>query len=64
MKIEITEPGVYDQDGKRVPVGTEINVKGDGVPAWLNGKGRVVAQAKAKTAVTNPAKDPVQEKAD
>lgn len=61
MKIEITEKGVYDKDGKRVPVGTEIAVKGDEVPASLLNKGRVISQGKGKTAVTNPAADPAQE---
>lgn len=56
MKVEITETGVYDQDGNRVPVGTQIDVKGDAVPAWVANKCRVVAKAQGKTAVTNPAK--------
>lgn len=56
MKIEITEKGVYDTKGHPIPVGTEITVKGDTVPAWLVNKGRVIAEKPAKaTAVTNPA---------
>jgi len=64
MKFEIIRKGVYDQNGNSIPVGTEITVKGDEVPSWLLNKGRVVADRKGKTAVTNPAKDPVQAKAD
>lgn len=56
MRIEITRRGVYDQNGNPIPVGTEVATKGDGVPAWLANKGRVVADAKGKTPVTNPAK--------
>lgn len=55
MKIEITKTGVYDKDGKPVAVGTEVEVKGDVVPGWLINKGRVIAEKKGKTAVTNPA---------
>ena len=58
MKIKITEAGVYDQKGQRVPVGTEITVKGDAIPGWLVNKGRVVAEKPAKAvAVTNPKAD-------
>lgn len=65
MKIKITENGVYDQKGQRVPVGTEFSIKGDAVPAWLVNKGQVIGEKPAKAdAVTNPAKGPVQEKAD
>ena len=65
MKIVIAEKGVYDQKGQPVPVGTEISVKGDAAPAWLVNKGRVIGEKPAKAvAVTNPAKDPVQAKAD
>lgn len=56
MKIEITEPGVYDAKGNEIEVGTQIDVKGDDVPAWLVNKGRIVAETKGKTPVTNPAK--------
>jgi len=59
MKVTITESGVYDADGQRVPVGTEISVKGDAIPAWLVGKCQVVAVK--KTAVTNPAIGAVQQ---
>lgn len=65
MKIEITRPGVHDKDGKEIQVGAQINVTGDIIPAWLVNKGRVVAERpKRATAVTNPAKDAVQQKAD
>lgn len=65
MKIKITEAGVYDQNGQRVPVGTEISVKGDVVPAWLVNKGQIIGEKPTKAvAVTNPAKGPVQGGAD
>lgn len=56
MKIEITEKGVYDRKGERIPVGTEITVKGDTVPAAFVNKCRVIGEKPAKgVAVTNPA---------
>lgn len=62
MKLKITEAGVYDAEGKRIPVGEEITVKGDSVPAWLVGK--AVEIQTRKVLVTNPAKGALQEKAD
>jgi len=65
MRIEITRSGVYDEKGEEVEVGTELTVKGDSVPAWLVNKGRVVADKPTKaTAISNPAKGAVQQKAD
>lgn len=65
MRIEITRPGVYDEKGNEIEVGTAVTVKGDSVPAWLVNKGRVVADKPTKaTAITNPAKKPIQQKAD
>lgn len=58
MKIEITQKGVFDGNGKEVEIGTVITVKGDTIPAWLVSKGRAVG-GEGKTAVTNPAKDPI-----
>jgi len=55
MKVKITEKGVYDQDGNRVPVGATVDVKGDTLPGYLANKGAVVEGGR-KTAVTNPAK--------
>lgn len=59
MKVTITEAGVYDAKDQRIPVGTEISVNGDTIPAWLVGK--CLAFAKVKTAVTNPAVGAVQQ---
>ena len=59
MKVTITETGVYDPKGERIPVGTEISVKGDAIPDWLVGKCQAVAVK--KTAVTNPAIGAVQQ---
>lgn len=52
MKVKVTEKGVYDAKGERVPVGTVLSVKGDELPAYLVGK----AVADGAQAVTNPAK--------
>jgi hypothetical protein len=53
MRIEITAGGIYDSNGKEIPVGTELTVKEEPV-AW-SGRYRVVSSGKGKTAVTNPA---------
>ncbi|MCC0013878.1 MAG: hypothetical protein H6881_08370 [Rhodobiaceae bacterium] len=54
MKLEITEKGIFDQNGKRVPVGTEIEVKGDTIPAAFVNKCRVIGKASKKSVpVTN-----------
>ena len=57
MKFEITENGAAGHE-----VGAIVDIKGDMVPGWLIGKGRVVTAKAAKVAVTNPAEKPVQEK--
>ncbi|QBX34597.1 hypothetical protein E4191_07640 [Paracoccus liaowanqingii] len=57
MKIEITKRGVYDGEGKQIPVGTQVTVKGDTVPGYLLNKGRVIGETEGKTPVTNPAQD-------
>ena len=65
MKFEITQKGVYDKSGKRIPVGKVLTLKGDKVPSHLVGKGRDLTPAAAKavddqddepqkSAVTNP----------
>lgn len=58
MKFEITEKGVYDDQGKRVPVGTVVELDGEELPAALKNKGRVFATA--AVAVTNPAEGALQ----
>lgn len=64
MRIKITRPGVYDEKGNEIEVGTELTVTRDSVPAWLVNKGRVVADKPTKvTAISNPAKGAVQQKA-
>ena len=55
MKLEITKKGYHDKAGRKVDVGTIINVKGDEIPAGLVNKCRVVSETKGKTAITNPA---------
>jgi hypothetical protein len=61
MKFEITQKGVHDKDGKRIPVGKVLTLKEDKVPPYLAGKGRSLTPETAddgedKQAVTNPAK--------
>ena len=58
MQYEITQPGVYDGEGKPVKVGTVFDIKGDAVPAWLVNKGRRLGgDTEGKTPITNPKKD-------
>ncbi len=58
MKLEITEKGAHDEDGKEIPVGEEITVKGDAIPGFLVGKCRQIDKPKAKkAAVVNPKED-------
>lgn len=64
MKVEITETGVYGTDGKPLAVGDTLTIKNDVIPANLINKCRVVAERLTKTAVTNPAKNAIQQKAD
>lgn len=58
MKLEITQKGIFDQNGKEAEVGSIIDVKDDTVPAWLVNKCRPVGGS-GKKAVTNPANDPI-----
>lgn len=57
MKYEITKRGVYGPDGTAMEIGSEVEVKGDKTPGWLLNK--AVPVKGSKTAVTNPAKDPL-----
>lgn len=45
MKVEITQPGVHDNKGKEIEIGTQIDVKGDDVPGWLLNKCTVIGKA-------------------
>lgn len=56
MKYEVTEKGVNGPEG-RIEKGDTVEVEGD-LPGYLVGKCRPVG---GKTAVTNPAKDAVQQ---
>ena len=62
MRVEITQKGVHGPDGKPIPVGEEVAVKGDKMPAWLVGKATVIKERK-RAAVTNPAQGAVQQDA-
>lgn len=53
MKVQVTEKGVFDPKGERIPVGTELDFEGDELPSPLVGKVRIISGG--KTAVTNPA---------
>lgn len=62
MKLEITEQGVFASSGEKgkaeqeVPIGTEIEIRGEAVPSSLIGKCRVIGEKPAKaTAITNNA---------
>lgn len=54
MKIEITAGGIYDGEGKEVPIGTTFDVNDE--PKGWSGRYRVVSGAavEGKTAVVNP----------
>lgn len=47
MRIEITERGIYDQDGNQVPVGKQLDVPDD-FHQWAN-KYRVLSDTQTKT---------------
>jgi len=61
VKVEITQKGVYDAEGKAIAVGEEISVEGDTMPGWLAGKAVEVKARKSRVAVTNPAKGAAQQ---
>ena len=42
MKIEVTQKGIRDQNGKRIPVGMVLDIKGDTIPAGMVNKVRVI----------------------
>lgn len=54
MRIKITAGGIYDGEGKEIPVGTEVTVKEE--PAVWAGRYEVISggEKPGKTAVTNP----------
>lgn len=56
MKFEVTENGVHGQGGCIEP-GTVIEIRGDAVPAWLVGKGRVLDRGQSRQTVINPKGD-------
>lgn len=58
MRVEITQPGVRAK-GKELKVGDVIDVKGDTMPPSLVNK--AVEMKGEKTAITNPAVDPVHQ---
>lgn len=49
MKIKVTQRGIRDQDGKRVPIGTVLDIKGDTIPAGMVNKVEVIADKGRKT---------------
>ena len=54
MKIEITAGGIFDGEGKEIPVGTNVTVAEE--PTGWAGRYRVVSgETKEKTPVVNPA---------
>lgn len=55
MKVEITQPGARDAEGKAIPVGATVEIKGEKVPGYLVNKCRPLG----KIAVTNPAENAI-----
>lgn len=54
MKFKITQPGVFDENGEEIEIGTELDVKGDDVPKALVNKCEVIGKpSKDAVAVTN-----------
>ena len=60
MKLEITQAGARI-DGKKLEKGAFIEIEGDAIPPSLVNK--AVEVRGGKTAITNPATDPVQQPA-
>ncbi|WP_240233610.1 hypothetical protein [Devosia lacusdianchii] len=56
MRIEITQPGIFNAEGKAIAVGTELTVKSEPT-AWA-GRYRVLADGKDKTPVNNTVTEP------
>jgi hypothetical protein len=56
MKVRISQAGVFNPKGERIPVGAELSIKGDTLPTYLVGK--CIELEGGKTAVTNPAPNP------
>lgn len=57
MKLIITQAGVH-RDGEELAIGTEIEIDGDAIPASLINKAEPMSE---RTAITNPAENPVQQ---
>jgi len=55
MEIEITASGVYDGDGKRIPVGTRLKVSKE-PKGWVN-KYRIVSSEEGKVFATGDTKE-------
>lgn len=52
IRIQITAGGIFDAEGREIPIGTELNVSEE-PKAWA-GRYAVLSNTKGKTAVTNP----------
>ena len=52
-RIQITAGGIYGGDGKEVPVGTELTVKGE-LTGWAGRYQVLSSGGEGKTAITNP----------
>lgn len=57
MKLIITQAGVR-RGGEELAIGAEIEIEGDAIPASLINKAEPMGE---RTAITNPAEDPVQQ---
>lgn len=57
MRIEITQPGIFNAKGEAITVGTELTVKKE--PTAWEGRYRVLADGKGNTPVNNDDKPKV-----
>lgn len=64
MKIKITRKGVHDKDGKPVAIGTEIDIKGDSLPASFVNKCEILTEKKAEKAAVTSEKGGGEKKAE
>lgn len=62
MRIKITAGGIYDGEGKEIPIGTEVTVKAK--PEGWAGRYEVLGEEGGKAAVTNPKKGSKKPEAD
>lgn len=64
IRVRVIEKGVNDQDGNRIEKGTEIEISGNTIPAWLLNKVAVVSPDAPKDGpvIVNPSDVDAEEK--